>query len=163
MTKSLVGNSSVYEGDTILFLLNIVNRSNENIGYTPVIDTFDADKLEFLYAIPEPDSALTGASSPYSNTGSLFWSDIGFITANSDSFDAPVPLVGHWAMEQGSGTTVTDSSSSSLNASLSGGNWISGPQGSYALDFDGNNDFVSTPNANLGLGTSFAFGLWANF
>ncbi|MEQ8847820.1 LamG domain-containing protein [Botrimarina sp.] len=50
-------------------------------------------------------------------------------------------LVGHWAFDEGAGTTIADSSSSANDAAFQTGSplWVRGPRG-YALEFDGSSD-----------------------
>lgn len=53
-------------------------------------------------------------------------------------------LVGHWEFDEGSGTTIADSTGAASNAAFSTGTseWIDGVRG-YALEFDGTNDTQS--------------------
>ena len=165
INKYLSTGNPTYEGDTVSFTLTVSNRSDVPLGTIPVVDTFDADRLEFLYAIPEETSTSTGGSNPYSNTGLINWSNIGSVSGNGASSNNSIsaPLVAHWAFEEGSGTTVNDSSSSGYTGTTSGGPaWVSGKIGSFALDFDATNDYVTTGLTNPGLGTSFAISTWVN-
>jgi hypothetical protein len=51
---------------------------------------------------------------------------------------------GHYTFEEGTGTTVGDSSGAGLDGTASGGmSWSTGKIGSYAGDFDGTDDYVS--------------------
>lgn len=63
-----------------------------------------------------------------------------------DAQDITSGLVGHWTMDDGSGTTAADSSSQGRNAEVFAGDpaWISGVKGT-ALDFDGD-DALFIPN-----------------
>lgn len=56
-------------------------------------------------------------------------------------------LVAHWKFDEGSGTTVSDSSGSGNNASFNNGTptWISGVRGG-ALEFDGSSDVATDAN-----------------
>ena len=58
--------------------------------------------------------------------------------------------LGHWAFDEGSGTTVRDSSSKGNNGTLVNGPlWVDGKLGK-ALQFDGVDDYVQVPhNASL--------------
>ena len=57
---------------------------------------------------------------------------------------AQTPLVGHWPMDESSGTSVADSTSFANNGTIYGNpSWVSGKIGN-CLDFDGN-DYVSLP------------------
>ncbi len=57
-------------------------------------------------------------------------------------------LVGHWALNEGSGATLADSSGTASNAAFNGGSpdWISGIY-SNALDFNGTTDDAITSNS----------------
>lgn len=56
-------------------------------------------------------------------------------------------LVGHWQMEEGSGTTILDATSNGNNGSLFGSpGWIPGINGT-ALSFNGSNDYARVPDA----------------
>ncbi|MBI5133949.1 MAG: LamG domain-containing protein [Candidatus Taylorbacteria bacterium] len=66
-------------------------------------------------------------------------------------------LVGHWSMNEGSGTIVHDQSGNGRNGSLSNADsstaWIAGKKGK-SLDFDGVDDYVGIPwSLNLPAGT----------
>lgn len=172
IVKHLSSENPAYEGDTLTFKLTVSNRSDIPLSSVPVIDTFDADRLEFLYAIPEETNITTGGSDPYTNTGLISWSSIGRIEGNTvtdsggnSGGTTPVaaPLVAHWAFEEGSGTTTTDSSSSGISAGIyNGASWTAGKIGSFGLDFDGNDDYIQTGTTNLGLGTTWAVAFWIN-
>lgn len=55
----------------------------------------------------------------------------------------PSSLVGHWPMEEGSGTTTRDASGKGSTGTLTNGpTWVVGKYGS-AVSFDGSNDFIS--------------------
>ncbi len=49
-------------------------------------------------------------------------------------------LVGHWKLDEGSGTTANDSSVENNDGTINGATWSSGE-----LDFDGTNDYISVP------------------
>jgi len=52
-------------------------------------------------------------------------------------------LVGWWKFDEGSGTTASDSSGNGNDGTLNGDtSWTAGKVGSYALDFDGDGDYV---------------------
>ncbi|MFA5792709.1 MAG: S-layer homology domain-containing protein [Candidatus Gracilibacteria bacterium] len=64
--------------------------------------------------------------------------------ASSDS--ETYNLLGYWAMEEGTGETLSDGSGNGYDGSISDAAWTTGAsdQSNYALAFDGENDFVST-------------------
>ena len=56
-------------------------------------------------------------------------------------------LVGRWRFEEGSGSIANDSSSHDNDGTLNGDpNWVAGKEGSYALDFDADGDYVNVPD-----------------
>jgi hypothetical protein len=61
---------------------------------------------------------------------------------------APAKLVAHWKLDDGSGTTATDSSGNGFNGTLIGGpTWVVGFDGvGGALEFDGRDDYVDFGN-----------------
>ena len=63
---------------------------------------------------------------------------------------ASATLVAHWAMDEGTGTTVADDSGMNATGTLAGSNlptWVPGKVGPYALSFTGTSSYVSTVNA----------------
>lgn len=53
-------------------------------------------------------------------------------------------LLAYWAMDEGSGSTVSDVSGNGHDGDLAGSSWVSGKQGS-AVEFDAGSDAVSLP------------------
>jgi hypothetical protein len=43
----------------------------------PLTDTFNAAQLEFVSADPAQTSVNTGGTSPYANTGTIYWNNLG--------------------------------------------------------------------------------------
>lgn len=75
-------------------------------------------------------------------------------SVNASSAAAPQPDLVWWKFDEGSGTTVADSSTAGTNGgTISGATWVTGKSGSgYALEFDGVNDFLrSTNNLTFGV------------
>jgi len=70
-------------------------------------------------------------------------------------------LVAHWEFEEGQGDIAYDSVGSN-DGTIYGAQWTAGQIGDYALDFDGNNDYVETvgniPNLPMG---DHTITLWA--
>jgi glucose/arabinose dehydrogenase len=121
-----------------------------------------------------------GASSPQTLNGQTYtfnsWSDGGaavhFVTAPAApttytaSFSGtPIPtgLVAAYGFNEGSGTTLGDSSGNNLNGTIAGAAWnASGKYGS-ALTFDGINDLVTVADAAaLDLTTGMTLEAWVN-
>ncbi len=62
--------------------------------------------------------------------------------------DITTGLIGHWKFEEGSGTSAGDSSISANTGTLTNGPlWTSGRIGSYALSFDGSDDYVAVTDS----------------
>jgi hypothetical protein len=74
---------------------------------------------------------------------------------------AQANLVAHWEFEEGQGDTTYDSAGSN-NGTIHGAQWTAGKVGDYALEFDGNNDYVETNNGILNLTMeNHTIALWA--
>jgi hypothetical protein len=108
-----------------------------------------------------PTAATTNAS--FSIAGAyvlrLTASD-GALSASDDvaiTVNAPVLLVGAWGFNEGSGTTLGDSSGNGRTGAVSGATWTAGKYG-QALNFDGNNDLVTL--SDLDLTGSFTVMAW---
>ena len=78
-------------------------------------------------------------------------------------------LVGHWKLDDASGTKATDSSGSGntgtlTNFALSGAvsNWINGKRGG-ALDFDGTNDYIDAGTSATLKPADFTFSTWVKY
>ncbi len=73
-------------------------------------------------------------------------------------------LVGHWKLDDGSGTAAVDSSANNNNGALHGGpQWVAGYDGD-ALEFDGGNDYVELPIGSvINSLTNSTFATWVNF
>lgn len=71
-------------------------------------------------------------------------------------------LAGHWAFDEGSGTTATDSSGNGYTASLVGDtSWATGKVGPGSVSFDGSGDYINIPDPNLASGiSSFTVSAW---
>src|SRR5262249_11718354 len=82
----------------------------------------------------------------------------------SASFNVtPTGLVAYWKFDEGSGTTVSDSSGNGNTGTLINGPlWTAGRVGN-ALFFDGIDDNVTVPDSNsLDLSNSFTLSAWVN-
>lgn len=163
ITKYLTTDNPAYEGDTLTFVLRVSNRSDIGLDVTPVVDTFDADRLEFLYAIPQETSVSTGNTSPHSNTGIINWSSIGTVPGNGENSSQNLPsILGRWDFEEGTGTNAADGSGNNLDGTLvNGPTWTAGQDGLYGIDFDGVDDYIRKTNYNFNLGSRFAIAFWA--
>lgn len=99
-------------------------------------------------------------------TISLILSFAGFLSLfppQKANADITTGLLGHWALDEGSGTTATDSSGNSHTGTfVDVPTWQAGRVGSGALQFDGTNDALtlatpSTLNAN-----TYTISFWIN-
>ena len=62
-------------------------------------------------------------------------------------------LVAWLGMEEGSGTSVADSTSNNNDFTLTNGSWVTGKVGSYAVRLDGNDDYMES-DANFAVGAN---------
>ena len=68
--------------------------------------------------------------------------------------------IAHWAFDEGSGTTVSDSSGNGYHATVTGGTWVDGVNGA-AMDFNGTTDVVTLPSeAFNSISTGIGIALW---
>jgi len=75
--------------------------------------------------------------------------------------NVPNGMVAAYGFDEGSGTTVSDSSGNSNNGTISGASWTSAGKYGGALSFDGVNDSVAVPDANsLDLTTAMTLSAW---
>jgi hypothetical protein len=72
----------------------------------------------------------------------------------------PVADAGHWRFDEGTGTTVADSSGRGLAATMrGGGGWIGGRAG-YAGWFDGTSGYAETAGPAVNTGSDFSVAAW---
>ena len=74
---------------------------------------------------------------------------------------AASPAIGDWRMNEGSGTTLVDSSVSANNGTILGNpTWVTGQHG-QAIRFDGTGDYATVPdNATLDISSSITLATW---
>ena len=82
----------------------------------------------------------------------------------------PPGIVGWWSLDEGSGTKAGDSSGNGNDGTLTNGpSWVTGHAGGFAVNYDGNNDYITVPDPGVGVpgrgildfGTdNFSYGLW---
>ncbi len=136
-------------------------------------DAADIDKLQWqpwnvdlsgigadLSSVTELTLGIEGAGA----TGVLIVDDIRLYSRTPEFITpvAPDPagLVLHYALDEGSGNVVTDSSGSGNNGTIEGSPaWITGVSGS-ALGFDGSRDYVTTGKSLLDSLTEFTIACW---
>ena len=88
------------------------------------------------------------------------------LTTDAGNYASSANLQGHWRMEEGSGTSVADSSSNSNAATLNNSPTFSTDvpawSNNYSLDFDGTNDYLSTSlvTNTYDLKNGFSASLW---
>ena len=78
---------------------------------------------------------------------------------------AQADLIGHWKLDETSGTSAVDSSTNANNGTLRGGDTFTdlttAGQVGTAVDLDGTNDFVDADNSAMPIGdASFSISLW---
>lgn len=92
------------------------------------------------------------------------------LASDSGNYASSANLVGYWRMEEGSGTSVADSSTNSNTATLTNGPTfvtdVPAFSNSYSIDLDGTNDYISisgfNPNSLIGTG-DMSISFWVNF
>jgi hypothetical protein len=70
-------------------------------------------------------------------------------------------LIAEWKFNEGSANTIQDSSGNNYNGELHGGTWI-GSQGNYALDFNGQSNYISVPSLPISNTESLTVSAWIN-
>lgn len=74
--------------------------------------------------------------------------------------DVMAGLVGHWKLNEGSGSTARDASGNGNDGTLTSSTWTTGVLGG-AIDFDGSSSYVSIPNdATLQLTSAMSVTAW---
>ncbi len=68
-------------------------------------------------------------------------------------------LIGHWRLDEGIGTSVSDSSGFGNNGVKHGGSWTVGHYGN-AISFDDSDDEVVMDNSEINLGPDFTLACW---
>ena len=104
-----------------------------------------------------PESGWVGTDTfTYMANDSTADSNVATVSITTDA-----DLRGWWQMDEGSGTTVTDSSAYDRLSNVSGTPaWVPGSRGS-ALHFDGTNDWITAPDADsLDLSGSITIAAW---
>ena len=69
-------------------------------------------------------------------------------------------LVGHWKMDEGTGTTAADSTNYSNDATLSGTTWASSCRGN-AVAYDGVSDYADIASQTQNFSRGFSVAIWA--
>ena len=117
-------------------------------SHSTVLSGLQASKL-YHYRVKSRDAAGNLATS----------SDFTFTTVAVGS-----GLVAAYAFNEGSGTSISDTSGNSNTGTTSGPTWTSPGKYGNALSFDGVNDYVTVPNSSsLDIsGTNLTVSFWAN-
>jgi hypothetical protein len=80
--------------------------------------------------------------------------------AHAQTPDLLTGLIGHWTFDEGSGTTVADSSGNNNTGTLvNGPTWDTGKIGG-ALSFDGSDDYVDASNLSYNTDYPLTVSLW---
>ena len=67
-------------------------------------------------------------------------------------------LISHWKLDEGTGTTTTDSAASSSGTLRNGATWTAGRSGT-AVNMDGVNDYISLPSLEV-TGSAITLAAW---
>lgn len=118
--KSALGNQYLYL-DALGFRITTDATCGGGVSDTlnpvPLFDTYDAALLEFVSADPAVSGNSTGGTSPYANTGSLSWSNVGPIYGGGTQ-SITVTFKG---LDPGTGTVVVTNT-----ATVTGAKFITG-------------------------------------
>jgi hypothetical protein len=89
---------------------------------------------------------------------------VSFVLVLSIAGNASADLVAHWKLDEGSGNTVYDSSTSGNDGTLQGNPaWVTGKIGSGAISFDNTDDIVIVgDNPSLDIEDALTISLWVN-
>ncbi|MFN2103868.1 MAG: LamG domain-containing protein, partial [Candidatus Promineifilaceae bacterium] len=87
----------------------------------------------------------------------------GFGAAEASGAEAEAALIAHWKMDEGSGTTIGDSSGNGYDGTASGGSWSTdvppaAGAGSYSYQFNGVSSFIDT--AVFDINDDFSIAVW---
>ena len=103
----------------------------------------------------------------YGNGGAIYNSSLSSLSGNDPNLPAPAIPVGHWTMDDGSGTTAVDMIGDN-NGTLMGSspNWLNGIFDG-ALDFNGTDDYIRIPHDSSlnihGAGAQLTVCGWFNY
>jgi hypothetical protein len=147
--------------------VDLANVSRITIGFGDGIDPgyswgnstvyFDNIRLYIPRCMPGtvPDSASGNCLIDYPDLlilrNNWLISDYNVIPVNPGDPNVDTTLIGWWRLDEGAGTTTTDSSINNNNGNLRGDpnshpQWVAGYIGSGALDFNGVTDYVDCSN-----------------
>jgi fibronectin type 3 domain-containing protein len=128
---------------------NFTQIATVNGTTTTYKDTNVSPGTFYGYQVRAFDAA--GNLSPYSNT------------ADATTPAAPLGLVAAYAFDEGSGTTVTDSSGNGNNGTITNATWSTSGEYGDALSFNGTSALVTIPNsASLQLSSGMTLEAWVN-
>ena len=159
-TPTITPNGSVFNGSISVSLAD--STPNATIYYTTNGASPTQSSKKYTGPITLSDSTLVKAKAFKSNFDPSSEASAWFANAASPAVAAS-GLVAHWKFDEGSGTTVSDSSGNGNTGTLVNGPlWTAGRVGN-ALFFDGIDDNVTVPDSNsLDLSSSFTLSAWVN-
>ena len=162
--------------DAVAYLVEtdaLCSSAETTISTLPLSDVYDADKLQFVSANPPPTSNTTGGTSPFANTGTLTWNNVGTLyaggtrqvkitfkakaTTTIPSDDMATSANAKFATGRAVNTPVSDSASVNITTagSISGYIWsdraTTGWQGSTGWDTTGATPDTFIPGATVEL------------
>lgn len=154
---------SLYPGETSNF--NITVENHASINYSVSLDfhlsntTYQTNYTTFstyIYTVIPGQQSLTAWVNVTSDAPAV----VAQLTIDLSRGAYPSGLVGYWKLDEGSGTTTSDSSGNGNTGILMNGpQWVNGKYGK-ALDFNGVNNFVSIPDSPSLRVQSFSLAAW---
>jgi hypothetical protein len=160
---------SLYPGETKDF--NITVQNHASVNYSVIIDfhlnntAYQTSYVNFsneVYTVIPGQQDLRAWLSVVSEAPPTNVSlTIGF-SRNAYPYSLINGLIGYWRFDEGSGTTVFDSSGNGNNGTLENNpTWVDGKHGT-ALKFDGIDDYVAIPDLYSTSPTELTVSAWIN-
>lgn len=133
-----------------------------NEAWTDFID----DVRIYDYALSaEEIMYLAGLRNDLSEDGNVDFKDFAVLGNNwLKEQDLWPAYIAHWKFDEGSGTDANDSSGNDNHGSLYGDPcWVSGKIGDYALEFDGDGDYVKADSISADVGIGMTWSVWFKY
>ena len=128
-------------------LMLVITIALAGFAYSYISGTFTAKTAEIISVVDSFGDTVTVSNSGTGPISNLKVTLDGTSSNNYIIYMQEPSLVGHWRMDEGSGTIAGDSSGNGNTGTLTNGpTWAPGKYGN-AVNFDGTNDYISVPDA----------------